>query len=201
MRVNPARQGIGDARVAWTISQPADPSEREAWIRSLLDDHEAALLAYATRLLAGDVERARDVVQDTFIRVLRADATEIQGRIAVWLFTVCRNRALDVRAKEKPMLDLDRHGAQPEVQSSDPLVRLEAKDSERHIAVLLDRLPENQREVLRLKFQHGLSYKEIGEVTGHTVTNVGFLIHRGIKTLRERLAVEPPAALRKECAS
>lgn len=180
---------------------PADTSEREAWIRSLLDEHEAALLSYATRLLGGDAERARDVVQDTFLRVLGADAREIEGRIAVWLFTVCRNRALDVRAKEKPMLDLDRHGTQPEGRGSDPLERLERKDSERHIAALLGRLPENQREVLRLKFQHGLSYREIGAVTGLTVTNVGFLIHRGIRTLRERLAVEPPAALRKECAS
>ncbi len=42
----------------------------------------------------------------------------------------------------------------------------------------------------RLKFQGGLSYKQISEVTSLTVTNVGFLIHTGLKTLRQRLSAE-----------
>ena len=50
---------------------------------------------------------------------------------------------------------------------------------------MLARLPENQQEVIRLKFQQGLSYKEISSVTGLSVTNVGFLIHTGLKRLRE----------------
>jgi len=41
--------------------------------------------------------------------------------------------------------------------------------------------------VLVLKFQDGLSYKQIGERTGLSVSNVGFLIHTGIKTLRGAL--------------
>jgi len=44
--------------------------------------------------------------------------------------------------------------------------------------------------VIRLRFQNSLRYREIDEVTGLTVTNVGFLIHRGLKTLRERLKSE-----------
>ena len=52
----------------------------------------------------------------------------------------------------------------------------------------LEQLPKPQQEVLRLKFQEGLSYREIGRITGHSVTNVGFLIHTGLKRLRERLA-------------
>ena len=48
-------------------------------------------------------------------------------------------------------------------------------------------LPANQREVLRLKFQSELSYREISEITGHSVSNVGFLIHTGIRNLRDKL--------------
>lgn len=54
-----------------------------------------------------------------------------------------------------------------------------------HVLQMLARLPDNQQEVIRLKFQQGLSYKEISSVTGLSVTNVGFLIHTGLKRLRE----------------
>jgi RNA polymerase sigma factor (sigma-70 family) len=48
----------------------------------------------------------------------------------------------------------------------------------------LERLSENQREVILLKFEQGLSYQEISEVTGLTPGNVGFLLHNGLKRLR-----------------
>ena len=50
-------------------------------------------------------------------------------------------------------------------------------------------LPTNQQEVVRLKFQDGLSYRDIAEVTGLTQSNVGYLLHTAVKRLRERLAV------------
>jgi RNA polymerase sigma-70 factor (ECF subfamily) len=46
---------------------------------------------------------------------------------------------------------------------------------------------------LRLRFQDELSYKEISAVTRHSVSNVGFLIHVGIRRLRDRLGVTEPA--------
>jgi len=54
----------------------------------------------------------------------------------------------------------------------------------------VEALPSNQREVVRLKFQNDLSYKEIAEVTGLTVTNVGFLLHTALKALRNRMKLE-----------
>jgi RNA polymerase sigma-70 factor (ECF subfamily) len=49
---------------------------------------------------------------------------------------------------------------------------------------LLQTLPDNQRTVIRLKFQNGLSYKEISEQTGLSISNVGYLIHTALKSLR-----------------
>ena len=63
----------------------------------------------------------------------------------------------------------------------------ERNDSTSRLLQLLDRLPDGQQEAIRLKFQHGLSYRQISTVTGHSESNVGFLIHTGIKTLRERM--------------
>ena len=51
----------------------------------------------------------------------------------------------------------------------------------------LNRLSNNQREVIHLKFQQGLSYQEISEATGLTSGNVGFLLHTGLKRLRSLL--------------
>ena len=53
----------------------------------------------------------------------------------------------------------------------------------------LDGLPTKQREVLRLKFQGGMSYKEIAGALDLSVSNVGFLLHSGLKRLRKSLAV------------
>ena len=53
------------------------------------------------------------------------------------------------------------------------------------LSTQLQLLPPNQQEVIRLKFQHGLSYKEISAVTGLSVSNVGYLLHVAIKRLRE----------------
>ena len=60
----------------------------------------------------------------------------------------------------------------------------ERKELGHRVLELMEQLPVNQQEVLRLKFQNGFSYQEISRISGHSVSNVGYLIHAGIKTLR-----------------
>ncbi len=59
---------------------------------------------------------------------------------------------------------------------------------------LVDALPARQREAVQLKFQGGLSYREIAEVMETTVNNVGVLIHTAVKSIRGR-AMEPAPAV------
>ena len=63
--------------------------------------------------------------------------------------------------------------------------------SEEHqqLAGMVDDLSPRQQEVLRLRMQAGLSYREIAEVTGLTVSNVGFHLHAAVRSLRDSLAV------------
>ena len=61
---------------------------------------------------------------------------------------------------------------------------LEKKEEEAQLLSLLTQLPEKQQEVIQLKFQNGFSYKEIAKITGLSSSNVGYLIHTGIKTMR-----------------
>ena len=72
-----------------------------------------------------------------------------------------------------------------------PAAILERRESAASIFRLLDELTPNQREVIRLKFQNDLSYREIADVTQLSVTNVGFLLHTGLKKLRELLRAQP----------
>lgn len=69
-----------------------------------------------------------------------------------------------------------------------PDIRVEQSETSDTIARLMGDLPDNQREVIRLKFQSGLTYRQIAEVTGLSPSNVGFLIHTGITTLRKQMS-------------
>ena len=156
------------------------------FIREALGRHERELVAYALRL-TGDLDRARDVVQDTFLELCERPRAEVEPKLAAWLFTVCRNRALDARKKEGRMGPItDDRGTRS--TGTDPARRLEEEDTSTRILHELGELPEREREVLRLKFHNGFAYREIADITGLSVANVGYLMHCGLKTLRSRLA-------------
>ncbi|MEY2483067.1 MAG: hypothetical protein QOK24_1595 [Verrucomicrobiota bacterium] len=153
---------------------------------ALLQRFERPLLQYATRIL-GDSDRARDVVQETFVKLQNENRTELDNAPAKWLFTVCRNNALNVCRKEKRMTYLDQELL--EARASDqpaPSEKLEAKEASGFLLKILGTLPPRQQEVLQLKFQNDLSYQQISEITKLSVSNVGVLIHNALKTLRQR---------------
>ena len=159
------------------------PSE---WVRAAMERFEKPLLQYATGFNR-DGATAQDVVQETFIRLCRQDQAELESRLAPWLFRVCRNLLLDHQRKYKRMTELTESHLGSRVAEdpgpSEALARSEERDT---LASLLETLPPNQREVVRLKFQADLSYKEISDVTNLSVTNVGFLLHTAIRSLRTR---------------
>lgn len=185
---------------------------------ALLDRYERPLVRYA-RSIVGDVDSARDVVQEVFIRFATRGMTGDEGRVAsgqedgsasgggngeaptrqsppdhrhleAWLFTVTRHRALDHQRKHSRIISMPIQDDRP-CEAPSPAATLESRDGEASLLRLLDALSPNQREVIRLKFQNDLSYREIAEVTQLTVTNVGFLLHTGLKKLRA-LAAELP---------
>jgi RNA polymerase sigma-70 factor (ECF subfamily) len=77
----------------------------------------------------------------------------------------------------------------------DASASMEKEEQLADILKILTTLPANQQEVIRLKFQGDLSYSEISRITDLSVSNVGFLIHTGLKTIREKVQSEP--ALRR----
>src|SRR5882724_11887098 len=94
-----------------SLSSHAPKSMRSERIKAgqkfeaVLQRFEIPLLQYAVRI-TGDRERARDVVQETFVKFQRNGAINREDEPATWLFTVCRNAALNVCRKERRMMYL-----------------------------------------------------------------------------------------------
>lgn len=176
---------------AGDVNTPGTIHENHAFVQTAVERHQAPLLRYAARLLHGDADRARDIVQDTFVRLLAQPPAEIEGHVAEWLFTVCRNRALDVLRKEG-RVSFFAEGQVERLTASEPRPGSGLERSEAHAAVLklIERLPRNQQEVVRLKFQNGFSYQEISRITSLSVTNVGFILHTALARLRKEMAAQ-----------
>ena len=167
-------------------------SDRQ-WVRDVLAKHEGPLLSFAVRI-TGDVESARDVVQETFLALCKQRREDVEARVAEWLYSVARNEAMDVLRKDGRMSAEDVDRVEHASADASPAAELETREEGSRVLAVLAHLPAKQREVLRLKFQAGLSYKEIAKVTGHSIGNVGFLVHVGLKSLRDRLAVVDASA-------
>ena len=134
------------------------------------------------------------MVQETFLRLCRADPADVEGSIsghmAEWLFTVCRRLAIDARRKESRMSPWsDGYQERPDARPA-PDVGLEQTDEVSRVMHSLEDLPLKQREALRLKFQQGLSYKEIAGIMQESIGSVSWWIHKGLGTLRARLNTE-----------
>lgn len=155
-----------------------------------LAGYEARLLRYAASI-TGDADLARDVVQDTFLRLCAADRHAVEGHLAPWLYTVCRNRALDVRKKEGRMNPLKEGQAEAYADTApgpgDTAAQLETRALVMHA---MAGLPEDQREACRLKFQDGLTYREIGQIMGVSLGTVSNLITRAMHDVREQLRTQ-----------
>jgi RNA polymerase sigma-70 factor (ECF subfamily) len=149
---------------------------------------QVPLLQYARRI-TGDREQARDVVQETFVKFQRNGALRREDEMATWLFTVCRNAALNICRKERRMMYLDAEVI--ESRESDqpmPFDQLEQKEATGFLLRIVGTLPLRQQEVIQLKFQNDLSYQQIAEIMRTTANNVGVLLHTALKTLRQRYA-------------
>jgi RNA polymerase sigma-70 factor (ECF subfamily) len=173
------------------MASPNDPTEASALVQEALGLHEGPLISYAASILNGDYERARDVVQDTFLRLYLADPSTVRASLKAWLYTVCRNRALDVLRKEQ-RLDLGNEEMMLSFSDDrpDPASAADAQEIGQRAWELLPRLSANQQEVIRLKFQNDCSYKDIARITGLSIGNVGFLMHMGLRKLRDLLTPE-----------
>ncbi len=167
------------------------------WIRDAFDRHEGPLVRYALRL-TGDLETARDVVQDTFLRLCREPRERVESHLAAWLFTVCRRRALDVARKLSRMHSAGTVPHAGDRGGTDQVAHAVHRETVGRLLELLESLSPREQEIVRLKFQNELSYREIGKVMGLSVSNVGYLLHHALRKMREGATCQTNASETEE---
>jgi RNA polymerase sigma factor (sigma-70 family) len=168
-------------------------------LRSAMSDFEMPLTKYAVSIL-GDLEQARDVVQDTFLKLYKQDPEKVRKKVKSWLFTVCRNHCYDLIKRNRRTSNLEEDEISYITSNDDNPFQVisflegreEIDEKIKILYSLIEELPSRQREVMRLKFQANLSYKEIAETIGISTSNVGFVMHSALKKLREDMKEKFP---------
>jgi RNA polymerase sigma-70 factor (ECF subfamily) len=177
------------------VMRPEETSaEPPGWetIEELFTALESPLLGYALRY-TGERAQAEDVVQEAFMK-LHAQFESVE-KPRPWLYRTVHNLALNQRRAAGKTVSLDQFSedenssavetADPALLPDEKIIRLEGIGL---VRISLNALDARSREMIRLKFNDELSYKEIAVRLGLTTGNVGFILHHALKTIAAELA-------------
>jgi RNA polymerase sigma-70 factor, ECF subfamily len=154
----------------------------------LARDHAAAAFRFL-RSLVGDGETARDLLQDTFVRLAPHAANAGPGLV----FATARSCAVDhlrsrrTRGRFERRIEREVVEARPAPTELGPDRALEDREFQRDLLVALAALPEDQRTVFHLSEVEGRSYAEIAEVLGVPAGTIASRKHHAVRKLREQL--------------
>jgi RNA polymerase sigma-70 factor (ECF subfamily) len=151
---------------------------------------ESPLLAYARRLL-GDFAVAEDIVQEAFMK-LHAQFQKVLAP-QPWLYRTVHNLAVDHQRRANTIVFLGdsekEDAAANDAGDSQPMPdeQIARWEGIGLVRLVLETLDERSREIIRLRFNEDLSYKEISERMGLKVGHVGYLLHHALKAMAVEL--------------
>jgi RNA polymerase sigma-70 factor, ECF subfamily len=158
----------------------------------LLEGEIPRLRRYA-RALTRDTSRADDLVQSCLVRAIAKQHLWQQGtNLRAWLFTLLHNQHVnDVRrsAREGSAIPIEKVASEVPV-SSNVGASLELRDLER----AMNRLPDEQRQVILLVGLEGMRYEEVATILGIPIGTVRSRLSRGRDTLRVLMGMREEAA-------
>lgn len=134
-----------------------------------------------------DPDAAEDVVQDAFVKAVRAlDRFRGDASFRTWILRITANEARGALRRTGRRSETPIDGA-PEIPAEglDPADEATLSDEAARARALLRTLPEKQRLSVALRTEEGLSFREIGEITGSTEGAARVNYFHGIRRLRE----------------
>jgi RNA polymerase sigma-70 factor (ECF subfamily) len=169
-------------------------SGRTDTVEQLVDLYAPRLYGLLYRM-TGSVPDAEDLLQETYIKMLRGLAAyEEAGRFEAWLFSIAANLARDWlrrqgRSAAATAADdtVESAGGSAEPEAERRLIQMEQADQ---LQRALADLSPPEREVVTLRFFSDLSFKEIAQVLKVPLGTALARAHRGLKHLRDRLPRE-----------
>lgn len=171
---------------AWGSATTAGEPGPGQVVDMLFQDHARAVLAYLVHRLPTLLD-AEDALDDVFLAALNACASG-QTLTGGWLMVTAQRRIADFYRGRQRALPLSPAVAADEQQaseSSEPEWVALRGEEHRELLRLIARLPQDQQEVLALRFAAGLQSPEIGEVVGKRADAVRALLARALRRLRE----------------
>ena len=171
----------------------------------LLNRNQEHLFAYIMRLTQ-DVDRANDVFQETFMKAIvciRGRQYRTTGKFSAWLMRIAHNLVIDqfrqernenVISNDESEIDLFNNSAYSEGTIEARMVNTQVlKDVRR----LVNSLPDNQREVIYMRYYQSLSFKDIAAITGVSINTALGRVRYAVMNLR-RMAEEKNISLALE---
>ena len=156
--------------------------------RKLVEAYQERAYGLAFRMM-GDEEDARDVVQESFIKIWEKMHTYDQNeKFNNWMYRIVSNTAIDRIRSRKPESRFDDTTAFSYLSEHDnPERKLELEESVRLINILKRELPEKQRLVFSLRDLQGLSQDEVEKITGMNGDRIKSNLYHARKSIREKL--------------
>lgn len=165
-------------------------AERLESFEKVVSEYEAVLLRYAARILQ-DYDAAQDVVQDAFIRLFRNWQEELRPspQVSSWLYRVVHNCAVDHLRKvsRRRLLHLRHSAERSDIVPPDRGDAFRLSEAAEHAVTALHALSLREQQLVILKVYEEKSYKEIGDITGLTVGNVGYILHHAMRKMAEHM--------------
>jgi RNA polymerase sigma-70 factor (ECF subfamily) len=157
--------------------------EQARWFSEQVQPHEPALRAYLSKRFPALPDHD-DLVQETYVRTLRAHEGGRVPCARAFLFTTARNAAIDLfrRRRGHAHEELSEFSALPLIDEAPGIA--ESAEREQRLEVLLEAilaLPERCRQVMMLRHLDGLAYKEIAERLGISPETVKVHMIKGLK--------------------
>ncbi len=167
--------------------------DRTKVMEAIVSQHETALLRYAARLVNSPTA-AQDVVQNVFIKLFQKwdGHSQPAATLKSWLFRVTHNEAVDFIRRESRLRVLHEKHAEERTLACPDGRNCPASEAEKKATVLthLKRLHPREQQVVLLRLEQGLSYKEIAGITGRSQGNVGNILHHAVHKLSSILKQE-----------
>lgn len=138
-----------------------------------------------------DRSMAEDIAQEVFIKVYNsANRYQPSAKFSTWIYRITANLCLnELRSKKQSRtISLEETSELYDSAQSDPITNLEKSRLQNAVRKAIDDLPDRQRMLIILKKYEGLSYKNISEIMGCSVSAVDSLLQRAKQNLKQRLA-------------
>jgi RNA polymerase sigma-70 factor, ECF subfamily len=155
----------------------------------LYESHAKMILNYCL-FRVGDRTTAEDITADAFERAWqhRQRYCPDQASFKTWLLTITRHLIIDWQRKNSHQTLVALDEQQPSNKML-PEAEIEQAEQLSHLYLLVQTLPDHERELIALKFGAGLTNRKIGEILHKSETAVGSAIYRTMQKLRQQWEV------------